>query len=310
MIDEELFTKLCEYFEGRPELVDSVHFTAFSRAKERTLDFVLQERDVFDRGMPKQAPITIGTMLGFPDQKQSLLDGLQKPAKECASKLYKFNPENIEVRGVYLMTDGSSLPVRVDVSIKNGDESAINKTMYLKPFDPVRLLGIELYRLIGGIEEDYGFFFNRGIVVEDNIEGRHEFDISEDLKSGEVYVASRVREDIVSFYMGLDDLVKHDNYVIAHNGRIKVIDFDKMDTEYSEEEKARIKSFTAKGLGITIDEYNELYAKEEERLKRRIQEHKDDIYRICDIFESSEDDVTAGIGKYIRKNTEKMLEEH
>ena len=311
MIDEQLFRKICEYFRERPELVDSTPFTAFNRAKEKCDDFFFrQEEGGVIKKKPKKAPITLETMVGSAEDRQAYFDRAVSSAKECASKLYRFGIGDIEIEGLYLMTEGSSWPVRVDVSIKNGEDSRIGKIMYLKPFDPVRILGIELYKLIGGIEQDYEFFFNDGIVVENNIEGRHEFDIDEDLKSNDVYVESRVREDLVAFYMGLDDLRKPDNYVVARNGRIKVIDFDTMDSQYSEEHQAGIKADTAQQLGITVDEYERIFDEKKRSLKTRVMEHRDRIYRICEIFESSDDEVITGIGKYIRQNTDKLLEEH
>ena len=310
MADEKLFEKLCEYFRGRPELVDSVPFHTFSRAKEASFVFFSQMVGWEIEDFPKAAPITLETMIGCAETKKKELDSIEAPAKECASKLYRFGVDDIEINGIYLMTDGSSLPVRVDLSIRNGDDNRISRTMYMKPFDPMRILGIELYKLTGGIEQDYEFFFNGGIVVEDNIEGRHEFDINEDLKSNEVYVRSRVREDLVSFFIGLDDLAKTDNYVVAPNGKIKVIDFDTMDMQYSEEQKAQIMAFTAQELGITPEEYKRIFDEEKRNLRLRVMEHRDRIYRICEIFESSDDEVITGIGKYIRQNTDKLLEEH
>ena len=307
-VDKNLFRKITEYFEEKSELVDSSSFAVYALIRNDSLACFYQNREITGEE-PRRFEITLENMLGYLETRKRNMEDLERYAKECASKLYEVGAENIDVEKAYLMTNGSSLPLRVDLTIEN-KEGRINKTMYIKCFDPTRLLGIELYRLIGETDRRYWFFFNEGIIVEDSQEGEHEFESTERISEREHYKEERIKADLISFYLGLDDLGKKDNYLVASDGKIRIIDFDMMNRVYSDKDIIAIKRQSAEEIGISSEEYDTRYKEEERLLRERVHRKKDRIYQIIGILKSSEDSGIAAIGNYISKNTENLLSKH
>lgn len=309
MLDKNLFERIKEYFKGREELDDSPLYTDFSRAKNSVLNFIYSLPGGMNEIPPEQGAfeINLDNMIGLQESRRKDLEILEESAKGCAANIYGFDPENIEIDKAYLMTTGSSLPIKVELTLRNHDRSGINKTMYIKPFDVARLLGIELYSLIGGIGQSYDFRFNQGVIIENGLEGKHEFELSDETRNDSRYRYERVKFDLVSFHMGLDDLNKPSNYLISLDRKVTVIDFDVLDRRYSEEDKEFIKKQTYEELGMTREEYDAKYAKEEKELRARLLDKKDKIYQIIEIFENSNDLVMQETGRYIKENTDKTI---
>ena len=296
-----------EYFRERPELISSPSYRDFSQAKENTFAFVVQEGwDKISRRYRAFA-ITPNNMIGFPEARKRSMQSLEENAKECAAKLYGFDVRNIEFNCAYLMVNGSSLPIRLDLTLRNSEADGIRKKMFVKQFDIARLLGLELYSLIGGIDQNYNFFFNEGIIAEDALEGKHEFELECSLIPNPTYKIERIRFDVISFYMGLDDLGKKDNYLITPDGRIKIIDFDVLDRRYTDAEKRFIQAQTSKELGISVEEYEKILKDQERLLRDRILQEKDRIDKLIGMVKVLEDKEMAEIGRYIGENTNQLL---
>jgi len=295
MTNKELPKGIIEYFEGRPELAESSPFSVFYGVRDSSWECFLQNRALTGQE-PKAFAITLDTMLGYPETRQKDLENLEKYAKECASVLYGLGVEDIAVEKAYLMTNGSSLPLRVDLSAVN--KSRI-KTMYIKVFDFVRLFGLELYRIIAEAD-DYRFFFNKGIIVEDGQKGKHAFELNWNLNNCENHKREKAMINVMSFYMGLHDLAKKDNYVIRPDGGIRVIDFDLMEV-YSDDDIAAIKMQTARELGISNEEYKRLHEEEEKLLRTRLLQRKELVLRLINAFDGLGRDMKR-IADYIQKN--------
>jgi hypothetical protein len=301
MTNQELPKGISQYFRGRPELAESSSFSAFYSARNSSWECFLQNRALTGQE-PKAFAITLDTMLGYPETRQRDLDDLKKHAKECASILYGLEAESVIIDRAYLMTNGSSLPLRVDLSAAN--KIMTEQTMYVKAFDFVRLFGLELYRIIAGAD-DYRFFFNRGIIVEDGQKGKHEFELNWNPNSCENYKREKAMMNVVSFYMGLHDLAKKDNYVIYPNGRTRVIDFDVMEV-YSDDDIAAIKVQTARELGIGNEEYEKMHEEERQMLQTRLLQKKETILRLIRAFGCLDRDMKR-ITDYAEKNMISLL---
>tara|TARA_Y100000310_G_scaffold345407_1_gene464640 strand:+ start:782 stop:1729 length:948 start_codon:yes stop_codon:yes gene_type:complete len=217
-----------------------------------------------------------------------------------ASKLYDKDPNDIEVVNIDVMVNGNTLPVRYRVKIASIDEE---REFYVKEMDPIRLFGLEAYSRLVEVGEDYNFLFNGDHIVENALEGRSIVD----MEAGELaaltenrrYVFTRIELDVLQYTIGLTDIfVGQDldptgrNYLIASDGRIKVIDFDGMTSLKEEQfEVEERKDGTAMELGITRETYDEMYGVIEENVIANFHRNKDHLYKLLDILGDSGGDM-------------------
>lgn len=306
MSDKTLYERLEKYFRGRSELVETPHYTSLTRAMDSAIDF-LHQKILYDNWKdPKELEITLDHMLGYPEQRQAELEELDTNAKEIVAALYNTTPEHIEITGAYVMYNGSSKPIRLEFSLlTNG--SHVDKTIFVKRFDENRLIGLELYDIFGGWEEDYSFAFNQGAIIEQKVEGKHEYDLPFGVQDQPHYVVERVKSDLFAFFTGCDDLGKKDNYLVTSQGRVSLIDFDVMDRFYNEDEIDTIKKLTAEELGITRDEYARIYQEQEDLLRDRISGKKKRLYGLIGVLEQDDDPMIKDLGGYIKRNTDRLL---
>lgn len=302
----KIIEALLEYFKDRLELSkDLVPFSAFGMLRYSSFESLAQKR--LDDGFhePKAYPICLENLVGFKEVREKELSNLNTRAKDIACALYQCAPAAVHIKNAYLMTNASSQPLKIECSIGENDVH-LDKIFYIKQFDPLRILGIEIYNILSGIEQ-YRFAFNKGIIVEDALEGKHEFDIDEDLTQNQAYVRNRVQADLLSFFMGLDDLAKKDNYLVSSDRKIKFIDFDVWRGKYKVEEIEYIKAATCRALGIFREVYDVIFAEEMQKLRYRVQEHKDSIKKIINAVQLDRDPESMEIGDNILSNMEDIL---
>lgn len=302
----EITDALLDYFKDRLELCKGiVPFSAFNNLRQSSFESLAQRRiyDEFDE--PKAYLICLENMVGFKDVREKEISNLKTCAKDIACALYRCTTDAVRIKNTYLMTNASSQPIKIECSIgENGVH--LDKTLYIKQFDPLRILGIEIYNILSGIEQ-YHFVFNDGIIVEDALEGKHEFDINEDLQQNQAYARNRVQADLLSFFMGLDDLAKKDNYLVSSDKKIKFIDFDVWRGKYQAEEIEHIKNITCRELGIFREVYNVMFAEEKQKVQYRVKENKDAIIKIITAVQLNKDTESMEIGDNILSNMEDML---
>ncbi len=156
--------------------------------------------------------------------------------------------------------------------------------------------------------QKYNFIFNEDFIIENALEGKHEFDLPADIANGNEYKEEMIRADAISFYMGLDDVAKKDNYLVSSTNKIVFIDFDVIDRMYTLAERNSIKENTAKQLSISVEEYKKSYAKQEQRLAILLCQRRDNISLMLDIFKTSRE--LSSLGEYIRANTNNLLQKY
>jgi hypothetical protein len=273
-----------EFF--RQDVADLPDFSVFYSVRDSALEGFFMNRELTGQG-PKAFEITFDSLIGWPETRRKNTEILAKYATECASYFYG----NAEFQAAYLMTNGSSLPLKVVF-----DTDCAEKALYLKPFDLTRLIGLELYRMAEA--PDYCFLFNDGIIAEEAQEGKHEFEI--DGFNNENYKRGRIRMDIFSFYFGTDDLQKRDNYVVSPE-RVRIIDFD-VATPFSDSEIEAIRRSTMQDLNIGEQQYEEIFAEENQLFIRRLT--KDKIVGILGLMKTLG---LAELGSYIGKKINQSL---
>ena len=284
---------LHEYYKDRSEflLSQDSSFSDIAQAFNMAFQFYSQNKLWDDElARAKSLGISFDNMLGYPEKRkqslESMLDTLPGIASDFLGKDY--SPEDIEKASI--MVNGSSLPL--EVRLDDGEEQ---DTIYIKRFDIDRLLGIELYSLISGIG-DYNYAFNSEILIEQKIAGKHEFQYSQadlqDIKNSYNYIMNRVKLDVISHYMGLDDVLKQDNYLLTEGGQINMIDFDVMDRRYTPEDIEACRRHTCDDLQISQDLYDKIYAFEEFLMQSRIKHNKNNINKLKRILQYAGSDTS------------------
>ena len=286
------------YYAERPEFkLDKATFSGITAATNFTFDYYLQEKARNpELEKARSVRIVAENMLGYVDQRRKALDNCSKALSVIAAEFLKTKYDPEDVIEASLMVNGSTLPLEVRL---NGGKN--KRTIFLKKFDLGRLLGLEIYSLISGSKE-YNYAFNQEMIVEREQEGEHEFEYSPQefarIKASRNYIQNKVKLDLISFYMGLDDVMKKDNYLVTRKGDIRIIDFDVMDRDYSEDEIMACKEQTAKELGITSEEYKKIYDFQEFLLKQRVKDNREKINILIDLSKHCEN---GRMHKYLRR---------
>lgn len=264
-------------------------------AKDATLEKYYQERnsETID---PKvyELPITLEKMVGFSDPKIRYLDSAKEFVKEYAIQIYG---DNITVENLFLMFNGTSRPLKADLIVDNKE-----KSIYIKDYSASRMLGMELYSILGVVGIKYPYWFNSEHVIEEKRPGFHKFDVpNDDSIGGQNYVLSKIMLDVFAIYTGLDDLEKPDNYLVTTEGDIHVVDFDSMDGAYLDHDVEQIKKQMARDLGIPESSYNHYFGLQTEILFGKVVKNKSKIFNLLEFFNGM-DPETCRVTDYIQRN--------
>jgi hypothetical protein len=310
MNESEMLESILEYFRQNAQVADAPSFSEFGYPKGLCLRHFQQEAQLenLDRDKTKAYEMNVEHMLGYKEMREEAMQRAQQLAKSCAEQLFGFDASRIGIERLDLMVNGSTLPLRAEVRIDG--EGQITHRMYIKEFDLSRLAGLEVYSLTAGIKTDqYNFMVGRDIILEEAIEGKHAFEITEDLTADQQYRRSRVKLDLIAGYTGLDDFVKADNSIITPIRDIAIIDFDLMGREYSQRDLELMAQATCDELGMRKEEYKAIYETEQILLKERVFTARRRIRTFAGLLEKTEDDALAIMGSLITKNTKSLLEE-
>lgn len=293
---------------------ESPAYETLGAAVGRTLAYYLQyvmesEKKYDDAKAVDMVPVN---MIGYPTEREQALEQAHNAARVIGSVLYQCPEKALSVDKLKLMVNGSSLPVRAEIHIATANSPVLEQIAYIKPFDRARIVGIELYTLMGCINEDYTYFCNNGVIVENSLRGFHEFErpeIAKAIKGLPAYWNSRTKCDVISFVLGIDDIAKQDNYMITEQGDIKFIDFDVMGRCYSPADRCAIRERTRKELGISEEQYDHVFAREESFLRDRIQRYEREIFILLEALIQSDDEQEKNIGLYIKGEVQRVLTE-
>ena len=161
-------------------------------------------------------------------------------------------------------------------------------TVYVKALDHARLIGNALYALLSG-SEPTPHKVNNHMIVEGKVLGNHLYELTDaqrsELFANPNFVRNKIKNDVLSFKLGLDDLTKEDNYVVGTGGNIVVIDFDVMDAYFNDAMMEQYKAETCSELGISSHEYDELYKFENYLFDKRVHGSQKEIGQIIQIAE-------------------------
>lgn len=280
-----LNNKLVEFMK-KPELRyrDLPSLNDIPYAIRDTLNYWLQNQN---NSQKSEIEIIPENMLNYEVDRVKNYEKAVKAFQEFIRGFYaNLTPDQVDIQKMDLMVNGSTLPVKVSARLTKGNDK-IDKTVFVKKFDYGRLFGLLFYNSIAGIN-DYGFVFNENGIVEEQIPGKHshQFEKCElsDLVKKDEYIKERIKLDLLSFYLGLDDVVNPNNHLITKKGRIYVIDFDVMGEVYNEMIRENIKNNTANELNITRKKYDTIFNRENMLLIDRIKSEKDILIPMLDCF--------------------------
>ncbi len=215
---------------------------------------------------------------------------------QLASKLLGHRKETISTRSLDLMLHAHTKPLRAGIDIRTPVETKKNR-VFLKVFDPTRLFGLEIYRLLGAIGRDYHFITDDNVTLEEGIHGCHEFEISPESRrkiNSEVYLSQRIALDSFRVNLGLGDLSKQDNYIVSPEGFITIIDFDIMSSNMQKEEIEALKKDSARKLGISRADYDSIFEEQTKLFRLNYAMKKEQVdeliraYSIIDEISGSE----------------------
>lgn len=178
---------------------------------------------------------------------------------------------SFKVHSIDVKVNCSTNPLKVTL------ENSATRTYYIKEFDPIRVIGLELYNLVGPDNVRYPFAFTAFDIVEPEIEGRHIKDISESemkfIKRSPAYQSDRVLVDIYQERFGLSDIVDGpSNYLVTPGGRLVIIDFDGFNCNMQGPTfNTEMKKQTCTDLGISEATYDKIYKDESLLFNSKVQ---------------------------------------
>ena len=289
---QSTLNQVMDYFTEKYGCASIPSFSAFIPAIALARQ-CYQQKQSYEEGFsePRRFEIKREHLLGYPEHRTRVLDLLKENAQVLTARFYGLHDSQIDVKKVELMTRGSSSPLSLEIAIHNGEARTIRKVCYVKPFDINRLIGIEIYSQLSGAVQDYQFVATRDTIVEDGVYGNHEFEYEPNelmrIKGSELYRAGKINLDVLSFLMGLDDTAKLDNFVVSPEGRIRVVDFDVLDRDYTPDEQAYIRDLTAHELGISKVQYDDIYRMQEAFITQNMLRHRESITRLATIMRVS-----------------------
>lgn len=244
---------------------------------------------------------------GWPDQEcDAVLDALYGVAGEYAQALFGADANTLTRASMDVMARATTTPLRI--TTEHGAHRA-KRTFYAKRFDQTRLFGLELYRLIAGMEEEYRFVAGRdqqghGIILEQEVAGNHPWQLRGVLGRPE-YARARIWADVTAEFLGVGDLGNQDNIVITADGDLYFIDFDLLGWEYRDEERRDIRTSTIEELQIAPAHYDAIRSDLEERLERRLIKERERIGRLCSAMAASDDLRARYAAEHVRSQIER-----
>lgn len=295
---KNLEEKLNDYYASRFEKITLDEYPGYTKFIDETMsEFLKITEDISDENLHSIKTFRILET----DIDNNMINDFSKYSLKLAEKLYGFNEYQMRINNISLMANGGASPIKVDLEIDCLNEK-LKKTMYIKPFDKERLFGLELYNLLGGINKDYNYVFNSQVIVEDKIEGKHEDQIMniDDIRKKDQYKIERIKLDMLSYYLGIDDLIekdntleyeivgkeemRYDNYLVTEDGRITIIDFNVMNFSFNEEYKTYLKNKTIDELNISEEQYDTIYNDQKKLLKDRFRDERPYLNKLLGII--------------------------
>ena len=244
---------------------------------------------------------------------------LEDYSNRLAKGLYP-GSESPDLTLPYLMTNGTRLPIKFSFLMREGPL----RTVYVKPFELSRIIGLELYNLLSGRAE-HGYKFNFGVIAEKEVLGSHEGILSldddlakkldeEKFKALNLAMLLGVR-DVVEVYddpkvaeqQGTDvQFVEKNQLLITDNPGVVLMDFNVMG-RYKAKERDRMLKTLLRDRNMSSEDYARICREQLPEITQRVRRNWDYLMNIVDSLRTATIKSGDGRGSHIKHPLGKKL---